>query len=114
MNSVQIDVSRNWAEDRIPAILVIESAEAIVPKDALARFRRAVSQWLANTGKGKEAWEDSVHDFNYGDFRMHDVAKDADFIRFLRANGLESARVERYAASDCGEHWDHSISPEGA
>ena len=114
----KIDVSRNWSDDRVPAMLVLEaegnsvSETGMTSKGALARFRRAVSQWLTNTKAGRDAWQASSHDFNYGDFREYDVANDDDFIRFLHANGLEAAGVQRHAAEDLGEHWDSTFEPE--
>ena len=113
MPEVRIDVSRNWAADKIPGVLVLRSSYALTARDALARFRRSVSQWLANSEAGKAVWERSANDFNYGDFIHYSVADDPEFLRFLNANGLESAKVERYQAEDCGEHWDHSMTPEG-
>ncbi len=114
MNRVQIDVSRNWADDRIPAMLVIESHEKLAPRDALSRFRRSVSQWLANTEEGKRAWEASRQDFNYGDFLQEGVNAHDNFKAILNANGLHNAWVERLEAEDCCTYWDDTIFPEEA
>ena len=114
MFTYTIDVSRRWADDLIPAILVVQSHERLAPRDALSRFRRSVSQWLANTDEGRKSWEASSHDFNYGDFRQDGVAGDKGFLRLLRANGLLAAKVERMEAIDCDEAWDSTFEPEGA
>ena len=117
MAEFKIDVSRRgFAENSIPAMLVLNTFEPTVRMDArgaLARFRRAVSQWLANSEAGKASWRAAGGDFNYGDFREDDVATDPDFIRFAQANGLESVSVERFTAEDLGEDWDSTFEREG-
>ena len=118
MATFRIDVSRRWADESIPAVLVLkaegtsQSESGMTAAGALARFRRSVSQWLANTKEGKAAWEYSHHDFNYGDFRL--AEEDPSFLRFLEANGLTSANVERMEAEDLGEEWDSTFMPEDA
>jgi len=111
---ITIDVSRRWKDDYIAGRLVLTTpSKKMTAKEALTRFRRSVGQWLANTEVGKAAWEDSHRDFNCGDFRENDVAKDPEFRRFLVANGLTSAQVERFEAEDCGAEWDDVMEPEG-
>jgi hypothetical protein len=113
MYTYSIDISRKSNPiDSIPAILVISSTKELEVKDALGRFRRSVSQWLANTEQGKMAWEKSGYTFNYGDFITEDVACRKHFLRFLYANGLSKAEVKYFEAEDCGEYWDRVIKPE--
>lgn len=114
MRTHHIDVSRNWREETIPAILVLKSTSDLDAKQALARFKRSVSQWLANTPRGKSIWASNRQDFNYGDFRENDVGVDPSFIEFLNANGIQSAVVDRFEAETCGETWDTTIHPETA
>ncbi len=115
MHIVEIDVSRKGVprDQIINARLIIACSQEMTSQEALKRFRRATSQWLANTQDGKAAWAESVHDFNYGDFSMGDVEKDDDFIQFMMANGLLGAHVEQIVTEDCGETWDSVIKPEG-
>ena len=109
----KIDVSRRNHDVLRDAVLVIRSREKLMPRDALSRFRRSVSQWLANTDEGKKSWEASGHGFNYGDYEADRVANCASFNKILNANGLEKA-VVKTEAEDCGESWDSTFIPEGS
>ena len=113
MFKVTIDVSRRWADDYIPATLILRGPKKLTPKEALARFKRSVGQWLANSTTGKRAWVNSYKDFNYGDFSQECVADDKNFVKFLVANGLYSAVVEKPKVEDCDEHYDVVMLPEG-
>ena len=113
MFKVTIDVSRRWADDYIQATLIIRGSRKLTPKEALARFKRSVGQWLANSTTGKRAWVNSHKDFNYGDYLQEDVARDKDFVKFLVANGLYSAVVEMAKVEDCDEYYDVVMLPEG-
>lgn len=92
-----IDVSRCWPDpdEWIPAFLVLKSDFDVArePKDALKLFKDALEKWLAATDAGKEAWEASSRDFNYGDYQAYDVAKDKKFLAWLVQNGIASAEV---------------------
>ena len=52
------------------AILTVETSnpEASSHAAAFAWFRCAVTDWLKETKEGRDAWEESVQDFNIGDF----------------------------------------------
>ena len=111
MFTVSIDISRNWEDCKISAQLVLRSHLEMSAEQALYRFRRSVSQWLANTEAGKSAWERSNKVFNYGDILAEGFGT---VIPFLQANGLDSAEIIRLDIADCGESWDSSFIPEGA
>lgn len=40
--------------------------------NVLGAIRECVGEWL-NTPEGKAAWEDTNHDFNWGDLALHDI-----------------------------------------
>ena len=113
MKEARINVSRNQRKDNIQAVLVLLAKGKPSETEMLARFRRSVSQWLANTQRGKLAWEDSVHDFNYGDFVSWNVQNDPDFLEFLEANGIYCAKVTQETPLDLGETYDSLFRPEG-
>lgn len=38
----------------------------------LDAFLKAIKDWLHNTDEGRRAWENSAHDFNFGDLALHE------------------------------------------
>jgi hypothetical protein len=125
VREARIDVSR-WHETLMRTIgrpasapnelnittLVLVAPGKPTPREMLARFRRSVSQWLANCNAGKAAWAASHRSFNYGHFRDGATWKDPDFIRFLQANGLASAKVVGQDSIDLGEEFERPFEPE--
>jgi hypothetical protein len=48
----------------------------------------AVTQWVATTDAGRQAWEGSCQDLNIGDLDSFDAFKDANFLGLLAERGL--------------------------
>lgn len=113
MKQVVIDISRKTLEGKAYAVLALVAPGKPTSMEMLTRFKRAVSQWLANTERGKLAWRRAGGDFNYGDFQEEHLTEDIEFLKFLEANGLESAEVKGMEAEDLGEDYDMVIRPEG-
>jgi len=94
------------------AVLVLTSRDKLSPGDALSRFRRSVSIWLAESDTGRAAWMKNDCAFSYREFYDLDVSKDPEFRRILVVNGLTSAVGRMSEAVRLDERWDQVFEPE--
>jgi hypothetical protein len=61
--------------------------------DAMKLIRQAIKDWLKNTPEGQKAWEDSVHDFNWGDFMLYAIPMPPQIIEVSDPQFGDIARV---------------------
>jgi len=76
------------------ALLRLTPATGCAQEDAWKRFRRAITRWLIETDRGRDAWSWSHQDFNIGDALMFDIEADAAFLALAEAEGLLAVAVQ--------------------
>ena len=114
MNVYRIDVSRHVENDRIPAVLVLESAEEMSTTEAFTRFKMAVKMWLANNPGGQKANKRACGRFNFGDLNVElsDKKGNGPLFDLLTHNSITAVRIEMLEAEDVGASWDDVLGED--
>jgi hypothetical protein len=85
----------------VGAAVVVSARQSKRVRDSaslLDRLRKAITRWMCETKKGKEAWEDSGADFNIGDLsasHMDDKGPDESLVPYLEAQGVCDLDVDQ-------------------
>jgi len=54
------------------ALLKVQHVKKMSPDKILETLKKALTDWVKNARKGREAWQESCGDFNIGDLALND------------------------------------------
>ena len=89
------------------AVIVVEIPLSVTKPPTLDQLldavRDSVTEWVATTKEGKEAWEASSEDFNIGDLANEDISPISKMIR--KKHGYRIVSIEAHSTDAVPSDW---------
>lgn len=92
-------------ETTFAIVTVRQTADVKTARQLVSRIQAAVTAWMQNTPEGKDALDETCHDYNVGDL-ANDLGEPS-LSRYLEAQGLLEVEIEIYSDEDYQDNWSY-------
>lgn len=101
-------IAKKIGDTELTAIIQCADIGLFNTKDEfLVRLKKAITNWIDNYPEGKEAWDHSSGDFNFGDLSSHE--RDINLIIELRKQDIFSFSIEIISSFEAHFSYDEVL-----